>query len=247
MHFEFDGQGYVKTILYGCYTGQCIEYTGLVPNEPEQYADIDDWADRAKTQAYYLNSQGNLTYDAAKAESLCAEYEVIHKKYTTDQIKAMGIFDAIYPVGSLYISMNDVSPAVLFGGTWKKIENRFLLAESSTYPAESTGGSTQHQHISPNGYNTGNGLAGMSFSQGSVEASINSSFAALGQAVTTGSGNYSWKFPKTDNVSHMPPYLAVYMWQRVEDPNPDNYQNFIDADGKKFIDANAEEFMVEVN
>lgn len=246
MRFEFDNNGYVSGIFCGCYSGHCIEYTGLVPSEPEEYADMYDWADNAKVQAYYLNEKGNLTYDAARAESLCAEDEIIPMKYTTDQIKAMGIFDAIYPVGSLYISVNDVSPAILFGGTWQKIENRFLLAESSTYPAESTGGSTQHQHISPNGYNTDNKLLGMSFSQGSIQASINSSFAALNQTVMTGSGAYNWKFPKTDNVSHMPPYLAVYMWKRVEDPIPENYQNFITSDGKKFNDANAEEFMVEV-
>lgn len=67
MRIEFDEQGYVRCILYGCSTGACIEYTGLVPEEPEKYADIDDWANRALTNAYYLNDAGNLTYDASKA------------------------------------------------------------------------------------------------------------------------------------------------------------------------------------
>ena len=247
MHFEFDGQGYVKTILYGCYTGQCIEYTGLVPSEPEEYADMDDWADNAKVQAYYLNEKGNLTYDAARAESLCAEDEVIPKKYTTDQIKAMGIFDAIYPVGSLYISMNDVSPAILFGGTWQKIEERFLIGASENYPAGEAGGSTEHQHTSPNGFNTANGYMGMSFRHGEYTGTVSDAFAGANVSVSEGSDSYNWKLPKTDNVSHMPPYLPVHMWQRMEDPVPEDYQNFITSDGKKFYDANAEEFMVEVS
>lgn len=247
MQFEFDSAGYVRIVMQGCSSGSCIGYTGLVPSEPEEYADLDDWLDRAQVQAYYLNAQGNLTYDAERAEPLGAEDEEICKRYTADQIKDMGIFDAIYPVGSLYISVNDVSPAVLFGGTWEKIENRFLLAESSTYPAESTGGSTQHQHTSPNGYNTANGYMGMSFRHGFYNGSVSGDFAAATVSVAEGSGAYNWKLPKTDNVSHMPPYLAVYMWKRIEDPVPDDYQNFIEADGKTFIDAEAKEFMVEVS
>ena len=77
MRFEFDKDGYVCCILYGCYTGNCTAYTGLVPNEPEEYEDMDDWADRAKTQAYYLDSNGNLTYDARRAAKLCPEDEVV--------------------------------------------------------------------------------------------------------------------------------------------------------------------------
>ena len=49
--------------------------------------------------------------------------------------------DDIYPVGSIYMSVSSTSPSTLFGGTWQKIEGRFLLAASSSYEVESTGGS----------------------------------------------------------------------------------------------------------
>ena len=48
---------------------------------------------------------------------------------------------AAYPVGSYYMSSNSTSPAVLFGGTWTQITNRFIFAAGSGYSVNSTGGS----------------------------------------------------------------------------------------------------------
>ena len=42
------------------------------------------------------------------------------------------LVDVIYPVGSIYMSVNSTSPATLFGGTWQKIQGRFLLASGTT-------------------------------------------------------------------------------------------------------------------
>lgn len=89
MRLEFDEQGYVCCILYGCQSGSCVEYTGLVPTQPEEYADMDDWADRAKTQAYYLNDKGNLTYDAERASALPDEDKV--SPYTAEMCEMLGI------------------------------------------------------------------------------------------------------------------------------------------------------------
>ncbi len=63
-----------------------------------------------------------------------------HDTYVT---KAQ-LVNLIYPVGSIYISVNSTSPATLFGGTWAQIQGQFLLGCNSAYTAGSTGGEATH-------------------------------------------------------------------------------------------------------
>ena len=46
------------------------------------------------------------------------------------------VLDTYYPVGSIYISVNSTSPEKLFGGTWTKINGRFLLGTGT--PSDNT-------------------------------------------------------------------------------------------------------------
>lgn len=41
------------------------------------------------------------------------------------------LIDLIYPVGSIYMSVNNVSPATFLGGKWEPINGRFLVAQGS--------------------------------------------------------------------------------------------------------------------
>ena len=50
------------------------------------------------------------------------------------------ILNLVYPVGSIYMSVNSTSPATLFGGTWTQIKDTFLLAAGTNHAAASTGG-----------------------------------------------------------------------------------------------------------
>lgn len=116
-----------------------------------------------------------------------------------------------YPVGSIYLSVTDVNPAALFGGTWERIGGRFLLGADDTYAAGSTGGEAAHQlttsempshnHTLDN-YNTTGGTT----SSMTVQANDKKGYSGNVNTLYTG-GN------KAHN--NMPPYLAVYMWKRV--------------------------------
>ena len=53
----------------------------------------------------------------------------------------INIIDLIYPVGSIYMSTNQINPSKLFGGAWEALEQgRVLLAQGTNYPAGSKGG-----------------------------------------------------------------------------------------------------------
>ncbi len=64
--------------------------------------------------------------------------------YTSDVPSNSDIVDLIYPVGSIYMSVNSTSPQTLFGGTWQQIEDTFLLSAGNTYTAGNTGGAASH-------------------------------------------------------------------------------------------------------
>ena len=52
---------------------------------------------------------------------------------------------SVYPVGSIYMSLNPADPATLFGGSWDKLEDgRVLIGANSTYVAGTSGGSFTH-------------------------------------------------------------------------------------------------------
>ena len=134
---------------------------------------------------------------------------------------------AVYPVGAIYLSVNSTSPASLFGGTWERIEDRFLLGASATYTAGSTGGEAEHTltvketpsltgRISFHGKYLGTQVSGTSgvFSNGSViEGMYGSVTKTTGanslESVTFDNGG------KNQSHNNMPPYLAIYIWKRI--------------------------------
>lgn len=61
---------------------------------------------------------------------------------TSTQMNA--IANIIYPVGSIYMSVNATSPETLFGGVWEQLKDRFLLGSGDTYSAGTTGGEATH-------------------------------------------------------------------------------------------------------
>ena len=52
----------------------------------------------------------------------------------------VNLLDIVYPVGSVYITFSDVSPVDSIGGSWEKIDGKFLQSSSETDSLNSTGG-----------------------------------------------------------------------------------------------------------
>jgi len=64
------------------------------------------------------------------------------------KIPVARLFEAIYPVGSIYISSNSTNPGTLFGGTWEAYaQGRTLIGNGTSdqaFNAGATGGSSTH-------------------------------------------------------------------------------------------------------
>lgn len=128
-----------------------------------------------------------------------------------------------YPIGSIYMSVMNINPRLLFGGTWEQLENRFLLGAGSSYTNGSTGGEanhtltvaempshnhtqSQHRHKEANKYSSGSGSAS----------------AYVYSSNRTAVDHYTdYQTPTINNTgggqahNNMPPYLVVYMWKRI--------------------------------
>ena len=117
-----------------------------------------------------------------------------------------------YPVGSIFLAVNNINPSSFFGGTWEQIKDRFLLCAGSTYKAGNTGGeathtltvsempSHNHEAVSTSG--SDRGLALYPFSM------ITQNYRLADANVIRPTGG-------NQPHNNMPPYLVVYAWKRV--------------------------------
>lgn len=120
------------------------------------------------------------------------------------------LLNLIYPIGSIYMSVQDVSPATFIGGTWERLKDRFLLGAGDTYTAGNTGGEAthvltidempSHTHKLDRG-NYGN-LRREEIAYSNGESVQSDSWGVQ----STGGGQAH---------NNMPPYLVVYMWKRT--------------------------------
>lgn len=152
-----------------------------------------------------------------------------YNKITNDNIMSpieLKILQHIYPVGSIYTSMNDINPAELFGfGIWERIIDRFLYCSIGS---GATGGSKTHTHtygLQVAGFYTSikgldNGDTIRLYDNGKWTKTggigVNTSIKYDNTNGTAGTAAIQQGLVKTSETSTLPPYLTVYGWQRVK-------------------------------
>lgn len=129
------------------------------------------------------------------------------------------ILDNVYPVGSIYMSVNSTNPKKLFGGTWEQIQGKFLFGMNSNYPAGSTGGEITHKltqnEMPAHAHYMASGNSGApdtwtpdagSYLVDSVTDNKHTWWAQIGMNEAGGGEAHN----------NMPPYLSVYIWKRTK-------------------------------
>lgn len=192
-----------------------MTWTLYVKRSTNQYGRI------SFTEIYNRNITGDgpsysMTYYNSTAPET-TEPEGIASYDSTSQILAN-----VYPVGSIYLSVNNVSPSKYLGGKWELIEDKFLVGAGNIYAGGATGGSMTHTHpLSDNGYAKssmhGDGvirhreLSGLPTWQPNykIQATSGTSESGFNDPYGIGLGG------STDSAYNIPPYLAVYMWVRT--------------------------------
>lgn len=127
--------------------------------------------------------------------------------------------DLIYPIGSIYMSVNDTNPSNIFGGVWEQIKDTFLLACGDKYLNGLTGGEEKHKltideipnhshQMEYNGTQINSDQATSGWYPGYQIAMSEKWSADMPYWYTKATGG-------GQSHNNMPPYLAVYIWKRV--------------------------------
>ena len=215
---------------YGGFAGNSVmygDYLGSIGNNA-QYRYTFRLTD---TQAYYCltNLNNNIivsekTYDRTDSYSFSGSYyfyigtgkfssgsadKSVYFRNLTIQENCMNP----YPIGAIYMSTNSTNPSTLFGGTWEQIKDKFLLASGDTYANGSTGGEASHT-LTVNEMPSHNHGSDIRIHQN------NGGNKNMNRTTWSSSGDSGGQFSTHNtggNQAHnnLPPYLSVYMWQRI--------------------------------
>jgi hypothetical protein len=125
--------------------------------------------------------------------------------YGIFEINGKSITDFIYPVGSVYMSMVNTSPATLFGGTWERIaKGRCLVGVDESDSDWGSAGKEQGEKINSL-LTTGDSQYGLY----KGESGYRDRTIVRKEAVSATHGEVSAQ------ISNVQPSFTVYMWKRT--------------------------------
>ncbi len=167
-----------------------------------------------------LQASANAQRAQAAADAAQHTADALDKRYTPETLKAT-ILDIFYPVGTIYHATDSAfNPNNTWGGTWERIQDRFLLAAGTTYTGGSTGGEATHKLTTQELPSHTHTMYVNNDSSSSSWVPTTGTCLVKPDYVTTSTKNYSASLAQNGSGldrahNNMPPYLAVYIWKRI--------------------------------
>lgn len=168
--------------------------------------------------------QTNISNIQSDLQDVRKQLQNVDVSISTSDFKKM-LLNTAYPIGSIYISMSSTSPQTLLGGTWKALTGRFLIGAGSatvssvtkSFSAGSQGGKYE-TYISEkqSGWKACGDEAPDNW--GLYRNADNDNPTGFANRVGVQMKNNVKPTPPYDGedpLEILPPYLAVYMWQRT--------------------------------
>lgn len=268
LHFQLISQGWSDTppsftiLQYNNYSNTEIAIGSVGTGNTHGYNCV--WLRGSLKYDFYSNNAPTLYENGFRAEGGTEEYYSVGTSYsggtntevsirftpqtTITKGAIIDLLDYQYPIGCIYMSTKNVSPASFLGGVWNPLKDRFLLGAGGSYAVNAKGGYTasqKHSHGIP-------ALKGTAASEGGHQhtyylppswsfkigtgtkntvldepgSGLTAGYAtakdgAHTHAVTTNASTTGEFSSGTDGAAasatdgNMPPYLAVYMWERT--------------------------------
>lgn len=185
--------------------------------------------DKTKTVNNILNKSGEVLEEGDSVE-LCTKNgrlsnSWVSLKHGNSNIKPLDI----YPVGSIYMSIDSTDPSNYFGGTWERIQGKFLLGANDAieeYNAGKLGGEVAHKLTvnempSHNHYPSDKGANWVPSTPYFSRRNIALGNSGIYVPAPDSAGISGWKWGGTSFVgggqahNNMPPFLSVYVWKRI--------------------------------
>lgn len=164
-------------------------------------------ADAAAVGNIILDPDGNaIFYSKAEVEAKIKEILAAQREEDLARIK-------------FWVSDGPTSPASFIGGTWERIEGKFIMGASDTYPAGSTGGNLQMILSPENIPAVGFAIPTNDTQKNDIHVGKWGFVASVSQETTDGGRYHSGLYSSTNNgnspVDILNPYYSMYIWRRV--------------------------------
>lgn len=164
-------------------------------------------ADAAAVGNIILDPDGNaIFYSKAEVEAKIKEILAAQREEDLARIK-------------FWVSDGPTSPASFIGGTWERIEGKFIMGASDTYPAGSTGGNLQMILSPENIPAVGFAIPTNDTQKDDIHVGKWDFMASVSQETTDGGRYHTGLYSSTNNgnspVDILNPYYSMYIWRRV--------------------------------